>query len=240
MKKQDLKNAFATIINGKLYVLPKDLIEFIEEDIETVMLVDVSGEFLEQGCKWHVTRSGGKATKIKKIMPLYTVDTFKLLQSYGLGHNYYNQANSFLLNHLIQYEKPLPWDLLDYVLEDGLKNNQSYDVNAMLSLVRNKENAKWLLAKGAKCCHIFGYGHTEINLLTSALVRDDFSVFDLIVERDALDYEWLTSCNESNVMTVDNLRLHFRNKAQADYRLEQVYKKEQIIAAKNKWRNNQL
>ena len=54
MKKQDLKNAFATIVNGRLYVLPKDLIELIEESIDTLMIVDVSGEFLEKCGKWHV------------------------------------------------------------------------------------------------------------------------------------------------------------------------------------------
>lgn len=237
MKKQDLKNAFATIVNGRLYVLPKDLIELIEESIDTLMIVDVSGEFLEKCGKWHVTRSGGQATKIKKIMPLYTVDSFELLQSHGLGHNYYDMSDSFLLNHLIQYEKPLPWELLDYVYEDGVKRNERYNVNAMLSLVENPENAKWLLSKGAKCCYIPGYGHTELNLLTSALVSGDFSVFNLIVEEDVLDYDWLTNCNESGVMAVDNLRLHCRSKAQADYIFEQLYKKEQIVAAKNKWRD---
>jgi hypothetical protein len=233
MIKKDLKNMIVTNMNGR-FGYTQELIDMIDEYVTTIFVVDLSREFLEKQGKWNLTRSRGEATVIKEVLPLYTIDTFKkLMNQFGLTHEFPGH-HGFLLNHIIQYKNPLPWDLLDFIYEDGLAKGQMYDVNAMLSLVENVENAKWLLSKGAKCCTIPGYGQTFIHLVVSAKILKNTEVLDLIIKEKKVDYDWLTSVDKDGFLNIDSLII-LHGAINSIRLFGRLLTDEIIVAAKKEW-----
>lgn len=243
LKNLNLKDTIAFKHDGLLFLSHKQVIDIIDQDIDEICIVDVSKCKLERQeiwfrRRWYVVNPDDENIVIKKSMLLHTIETFKFLKNYGLNHNYCDLSSSYLLNHLIQYEKPLSWDFLDYVLEDGLNENRWYNVNAMLSLVQNSENAKWLLSKGAKCCCVPGYGQTESNLLSSALVRKDNSVLNTVIDERAVDYDWLTSVNKDGMLNIDALMCSCYSRLQARLFFGKLLKDERIKKARNEWKKS--
>lgn len=231
MKEKEQKNMIVVAVKNN-FGFTDELIQMIEEHIETVFVADLSEKIVEKQGRWNVVQSGGKTTVITEILPLYTVDTFKVLMQHGLTHEY--EGKGFLLNHMIQYEKTLPWDLLDYLLEDGLQKEQYYDVNAMLSLVKNVENAKWLLAKGAKCSYVPGYGQTFLHIAIAAKVSKNTEVLDLVIREKKVDYDWLTCMDKDGFLNIDSLIMQY-DLINGVGLLGSLLQDEMIVAAKKEW-----
>lgn len=144
------------LANKGLVVVVKRANDVIEEYVDKVFLI-----FGINDTPIDSTRFGSvyRKDKLDYIdVDLYTKETFKMLLEKGIiSHDYIpeiGETSNWLLSHLIQFEKELPTDMLDYIFE----NNPNYDVGGWLTLIENAKIGDWLLSKGASLENTPGYG----------------------------------------------------------------------------------
>ena len=131
--------------------------DIIEESVSKVVLI----HDLKEGISLPFNKCILKLDQLElfenSIVDLYTKETFKNLIGFGLISHQYEEdehTRNWLLSHLIQYEKDLPWDLLDYVYE----SNKGYNIEGWLTLVNNLKIAQYLRMNGASLKPTAGYG----------------------------------------------------------------------------------
>lgn len=130
----------------------KNANDIIEECIDKIAIVKLSGNIFKKSPLVELKDS----CDYEKI-ELYSKETFKfLLENKFISHNFTpTRGQNWLLSHLVQYERDLPDDLLEYIYETG-----SYNIKGYLTLVNNLNIAKWLLKKGASLEITNGYGES--------------------------------------------------------------------------------
>lgn len=140
-------------IKGDEIIVLKHNDDIIEENVETIVIItkeNNAGEPAECGSVIY------KEQDIEfKEVPLYTKDTFAfLMENHFISHSYMGTHKRWLLHHLIQYKRDLPYELLDYVC---FESGESYDLSGSLSLVENLSTAKWLINHGVSPVECSGY-----------------------------------------------------------------------------------
>ena len=226
-----MKNQIAFNYDGD-FLVPKKLDQMIEEMFSLLYVIEYDEAKAEDG-KFYVRVS--EAT-VKKALPLYSVEAFKMLFDEGLLHSYRNMEKNWLFYHLIQFNKKFTPEFLEYIYRDGLEKGCTYSLDQALSLVRNSENAKWLIAKGARCKVIPGYGPNTFEcIFTGAVVHNDNAVLEAVIEGGVADLDWLLSVNDRGFLNIDTLIVDSHDKEQARFYLRKLLKQEAVKAVRDSW-----
>lgn len=184
-------------IMGNEILINNNALFFVEDNTYNIVLVkkiNGDGVRVRDGYIYSVSD-----VEFDEEIEFYNLNTFKTLFDLGLLRHDYEYENGdiykwFLLTELVQLSKDISEEIYEFVYQDGLSiDNESYDLFAILSLVKNVSALKWILDKNICFKKVLGWGNSLENILSGVMYENESAVIDEICNHpELLDIEYLS------------------------------------------------
>lgn len=184
-------------IMGNEILINNNALFFVEDNTYNIVLVrKINGEGVKVRDGYIYSVSD---VEFDNEIEFYDLNTFKTLFDLGLLRHDYEYENGdiykwFLLTELVQLRRCISEEIYEFVYQNGLLlDKDSYDLYAILSLVKNIVALKWILNKNICFKNVAGWGSSLENILFDVMLEKESVIIDEICNYpELLDIEYLS------------------------------------------------